>query len=232
MQGTDDGNIQSGSLFQQSLHLCAVLANNADIIAAGFICPIFFHVQCAKFAETVSGKQHLVIGIVSYNDFRPVDHGSGDKSQNMLTQIQCVAFTNHNAAICIVGTEEVLHHAKSLDGRDDGCFRIQVQEVGHIGRVVGLHVLHHQVIRLALAQDLLQVIQPFMGEILIYCVHDGDLVVQDHIGVIGHTIGNYVLSLKQVYLMVVYTDVLDIVGNGHSYVSLLACSGCIIHGFY
>ena len=141
----------------------------------------------------------------------------------MFAQIQGVAFAHNDAAVGIIGTEEVLHHTESLEGGYYGGFGVQIHEVGHIGSMIRLHVLHDQIVGLAVAQNLLQIIQPLVGEVLIYGIHNGDLVVQDHIGIVGHTVGHNILALEQIYLMVVYTDVFDVVGNEHSNVSLLGC---------
>lgn len=81
--------------------------------------------------------------------------------------------------------------------------------------MIGLHVLHHQIIRLAPAQNHGQIIQPFMLKMLIHRVHHGDFLVQDHIGIIGHSVGHGILALKQVYLMIVHACIANIVRNGH-----------------
>ena len=81
--------------------------------------------------------------------------------------------------------------------------------------MVRLHVLDDQIVRLTVTQSVADILKPFVGKILIHRIHDGNLLVHDGIGVIGHAVGDNILALEQVYLMVVYTDVLDIIGNGH-----------------
>ncbi len=49
----------------------------------------------------------------------------------------------------------------------------------------------------------------------VHRVEDGDLFVQHHIGVVGHTVWHQILALEQVNLMVVYADILDILGDFH-----------------
>ena len=220
VQGADLGNVQTGSLLQQSLNLGAVLADDADIVPTGLVSPVFLGIQSAELAETVSGEQYLVAGIVAHNDFGPVNHGSGDKGQGVLAQSQGAAFANHNPAIGVVVTEEVLHHAESLGGRDNHSVGVDLQEVGNVGGVVHFHVLYHQVVRLAAFQDLLNFIQPFMGEASVHGIHDSNLFVQDDIRVVGHTVGYNILTFEQVYLMVVDTNITDIIGNEHSVFSL------------
>ena len=75
--------------------------------------------------------------------------------------------------------------------------------------MVGLHVLDHQVIRLTARQGFVDVFEPLGSLLLVDGVHDGHLLVQNHIGVVAHAVGHDVLSLKEVYLVVVGADVDD-----------------------
>jgi hypothetical protein len=79
----------------------------------------------------------------------------------------------------------------------------------------------------------MDIVQPLMGEVLIHGVHDGDFLVQDHIRIIGDTVGDNVLALEQVYLVVVYAYIFDVVGDGHSAAPhFVLIYGCIIHKAY
>ena len=215
MQGADDGNVQPGGLFQQRLHLRAVLAHDADVVPAGFVRPVFFHVQSTELAEAVSGEENLVIGIIGHNDLRPVNHGRTHKGQGVLAQAQGIALAHHNAPIGVVVAEEVLHHHERLGGGNHGRLGVDLQEIGDVGRVVRLHVLHHQVVRLAAAQGVLNVVQPLMGKAPVYGVHDGDLFVHDGVGIVAHAARDNVLSLEQVDRMVVDADVPDVLCDCH-----------------
>ena len=135
----------------------------------------------------------------------------------MLSQRQGIALTDHNPAAFEVVTEELLHHGESLGGGNHRGLGIDLQEVHNIGRMIRLHVLNHQIVRLPAVQDGLQIVQPLVGEIPIHGVHNGDLLVQNHIGIVGHAVGNHILSLEQVYLMVVNAHIADILGNCHRY---------------
>ena len=82
--------------------------------------------------------------------------------------------------------------------------------------MVGLHVLHDQVIGGAISQRIADVVQPFVGKGRVYRVHDCHVVVKDCVGVVAHTVRYAVLTLKQVDLAVVYADVLNVLGNVHT----------------
>ena len=220
VQGSDDGNVQTGGLLQQCLYLGAILTNDADVVAAGFAGPVFFHIQRTKLAEAVGGEQDLVVGIIGYNNFGPVDHGCGDEGQHMLAQVQGVALADYDAAVSVIGAEELLHHGESLGGSHNGSLGVSVQEDIDICGVVRLHVLHNQVIGLTAFQRVFQILQPLLTEILIYGVHNGDLVVNNCVRIISHAVGYHILALEQVHLVIVHTDVFDIFGNGHSFISL------------
>ena len=220
VEGADDGDIQRGGLFQQSLDLGTVLAHDTDVIPPRLIGPVLFHIQRAELAKTVGGEQDFVIGIIGNDNLRPVDHGGGNKRQGVLTQAQGIALADDNAAVGIVISKELLHHGESLGGGYHSGLGIDLQEIGNVGGVVRLHMLHHQIIRLAALEGVLDVVQPFVGKILVHGVHDGDLVIHNGVGIVGHTVGDHILPLEQVDLVVIDTDVADILGNGHSALSL------------
>ena len=92
--------------------------------------------------------------------------------------------------------EEVLHHAEGLGISHDRGVRINLHEVVDVCGMVRLHVLNDEVIGFRSIQNGSDVVQPLMGEIGIYGVHNGDLFILDHIGVVSHAVGNHILSLK------------------------------------
>ena len=149
VQGADGGDVQGSGLLQQRLYLRAVLAHDADVVAPCLASPVFLCVQCAELAEAVGGEQHLILHIVSHNDLRPVDHRRGDKGQGVFTQRKGIPLTHHNAAVCVVGAEELTHHGKGLGGRNHRCVGIGLHKLVNIGGVVRLHVLDDQIVRLS-----------------------------------------------------------------------------------
>ena len=48
----------------------------------------------------------------------------------------------------------------------------------------------------------------------VYGIHYGNLLVQDHISIVCHAVGNNVLPLKKVNFPVVDTDVADVLCHG------------------
>ena len=140
--------------------------------------------------------------------------------QLMLAQIQRVAFLDDDMAVFVLGSEVVLHHCKSLIGRYDDGFVIDLHEIGDIGRMIRFHVLDDEIVRGLAVETVLQIVEPFMRKVLIDGIHDGDLVIEDQIGIVGHAVGDFVLSLKEVDLMIVDADVSDSIGDFHNCVLL------------
>ena len=76
-------------------------------------------------------------------------------------------------------------------------------------------MLDDEIVRRAALQSGAQIVQPLVSKGGVYRIQDGDLVVRDHVGVVGHPVGDMELSLEQVDAVVVYADVVDIVGEVH-----------------
>ena len=81
--------------------------------------------------------------------------------------------------------------------------------------MIGLHVLHDQIIRLSAVQDFLQITEPLIGKFHVHSVHDSDLLVHDDIGIVCHAERDNILTFKQVDLMIIDADILDRICNLH-----------------
>ena len=114
VQRADGRDVECCRLFQHALHLRAVFADDTDVVASRLVRPGLVHVKRAEFAEAVGREKHLVGGVIGHDDLGPVHHGRGDKGKCVLAERECVALADHNAAVGIVGAEELLHHGKRL----------------------------------------------------------------------------------------------------------------------
>ena len=81
--------------------------------------------------------------------------------------------------------------------------RIFLQEAQDARGVVRLHVVHDQVIRLSVSEGGFHISEPLLRKIHVRRIHDRSLLVEDHIGIVGHSQGDLELALKEVDLMVV-----------------------------
>ncbi len=225
VERADGLNVQLGGFFQQRLNLHTIFAHDADVVAACFAGPVLVCIQRTELAETVGGEQHLVAGIISHNDFRPVYHGRTYEGQGVTPQCQRIALFHDHAAVGIVRAKKLLHHDEGFGRGYYNCIREGFHEYSDVGRVVRLHVLYDQIVWTAAVQLGTQAGHPFLAKAAVHRIHDGNFVVADHVRIIGHAVGNHVLPLKQVNVVIVDADVTDIVGNKHnnrllSYVSI------------
>ena len=62
----------------------------------------------------------------------------------------------------------------------------------------------------------LEVAEPFVDKAGVDRIGDGDFIAQDNVAVVCHTVlGHVVLALEQVNVVIVDTDVADILGDLH-----------------
>ncbi len=151
-----------------------------------------------------------------------MDHRRCDEVQGMLAERQSVALFYHQPAVCVVGSKELLHHAERLRGCDNGCARVPRKECCDVGRVVRLHVLDHQVVRRASRQRAVQVLLPCRRDVCVNGVHDGNLFVQNDVGIVSHAL-DPVLLLKQAQLGVVNADSINVFCNVHKILLYVKC---------
>ena len=79
--------------------------------------------------------------------------------------------------------------------------------------MVGLHVLNNKIIGLFAAESRVEISEPLVLKVAVDRVHYSNLFVKDHIGVVRHTVGHVILTLKQVDLVVVNADIPDVFGD-------------------
>ena len=70
-----------------------------------------------------------------------------------------------------------LNHAERARVADDRRLGIGRRKGREVGRVVGLHVLHDQIVRLASVQRRRQLRQPLRAKPRLYRIHDCDFIV-------------------------------------------------------
>ena len=106
-----------------------------------------------------------------------------------------------------------MHHHKGLGVAHHGNLGILFYKSLNGGGVVRLHVLHYQIIRQAGTQNLVDVLQPLFSLAGIDGVHNRDLVVKNHIRIVGHAVGHDVLTFKQVHIVIVAAYIKNSIGN-------------------
>ena len=158
MQGIDGGKIQAGGFLQQCLNRLAILANNAEVVPAGFTSPVLYRVKGTELAEAVGGEENLVRIVIGDHDFWPVHHGSHDEGQGMGAEGEFAHLPNFQRVCQVKRREKLLHHGESLlVGNDDGLRVLAGKELNGTC-MVRLHVLHYQIIRSFTAEHFVQLL--------------------------------------------------------------------------
>ena len=216
MKRTNRLNIQSCSHFQKILHLFSVFSYDTDEVTARFIIPIFFHIQSAKFSKTIRRKEYFVGTVISNHNFRPVNHRCKYKRKHMFSQSQGFSVLHfQHLSFQIHAAEEILHHHKSLGICHYCRIWICFHKIMDISCMIRLHMLYDQIIWCCSIQSFCHIIQPFVSKSCIYRIHNSNFFILDHVRIVSHPIRNHILSLKKIYLMVIYTHVKNVIRNLH-----------------
>ena len=133
----------------------------------------------------------------------------------MGAQLERVAILHDQLPLVVGSVVVCAHHGERLGRCHHGGGGEGLHEAGDVCRVVGLHVLDHQVIGRATGERGIQVGEPLVAEVHFHGIHDGDLLVEDDVGVVCHAERHVVLPLEQVDVVVVHADVDDISGDVH-----------------
>ena len=75
--------------------------------------------------------------------------------------------------------------------------------------------MNNEIVRRTLAQRAAKAGKPFFAKMRIDRIHHRHFLIHDQVGVVGHTIGDGVLTFKKIQLMVVDADIVNIVGKVH-----------------
>ena len=217
VQRADDLDVERGRCLEDLGGLQAVFAHDAKIVSARFASPSLriFHVVGAKLTKAVCCEHDLVLAVIGHHDFRPVHHGCEHECEDMAAQNELFAVLDDLLLHSRVLSIELLHEGECFGVSDNNCIGIHFEEAGDIGGMIGLHVLHDQIIGLSAVKNCRQVVKPFLAKALVNSIHDRDLLIHDDIGIVCHSKRHNILSLKQINFMIIYTNILDIICNSH-----------------
>ena len=217
MQRRNRRDRQRGELAQDALHLRAVFSDDAEVVSAGLVLPGLRTVERAEFAEGVRRKDDPFLLVIGHHDLRPMHHRRGNEAERAAAQRQRIPVLDGQAAPVAAIPVEALHHGERLGGRHDGRLGIALQEQADIGGVIRLHVLHDEIVGLAAAQHAGDVFQPCAAKARLHRIQNGDFLIRDDIGIIGHAVRHGVLRFKQVEVVIVHAHINDFRTDGHGY---------------
>ena len=222
VQRADHLNLQPGSLFQQRLYLRAVFSDNVGVIPAGIGKPfcaeihlvrVQIAVQRAEGAEGVGGIERFRRCVIGHHDLRPMHHRGHDESKGVFAGRERVHLLDELQAAVNVKCEEILHHRARLGVADDGYFRMAQDKLADGRGVVGLHVLHDEIVELPAGEHMVDVFKEQAADGLVHGVDQDGLLVQQQIGVVAHAVRERVGVFKQVQPPLACADPVEILGH-------------------
>ena len=90
---------------------------------------------------------------------------------------------------------------------------ILLQNGGHGGRMIRLHMVDNEVVRSTALQSLLQVPEPLLSLTGIGRIQDGHFIIHNKVGVVRHTFRHDILTLEQIQIQMIYAYIADSFSN-------------------
>ena len=118
--------------------------------------------------------------------------------RHRLGQIQLEVLGQHLEGFCVA-------HQANLG--------IAVHKGADAGSMIRLQMVHHQVIHAAALQFPLQVGQEPLRLAFVHGIQHRHLVIQNHIGIVAHAVGNGVLPFKKIQVFIIHADITNVLGN-------------------
>ena len=211
VEGADGGNVQPRRLLEDGLDLGAVLAHDVEVVAPGLAVPVLLRVQGAELAEGVRAEEDLLRALIAHHDLRPVDHGGGDEVQHVAAQGELVPLLHREGGGEVQPRKVLPKEREGLGSAHEFYFRPALHHRLNAGGVVGLDVVDDEVVRLPAGQGGVQIVQELRALVVVHGVQDGHLLVQDHVGIVGHAVGDHILALEKIDVVIVDADIADAV---------------------
>ena len=143
-------------------------------------------------------------------------HGCTYEAQRVLAQAERIALLHYaHTSVGLDTFEELWQHLGRLCAAHYLHGGILLHGPCHQRCVVGFHVMHHQIIGLAVGERLCEMALPLLCQTCVGSVQDSHLAVCDEPTVIAHAFRHNVLVLKEVDIQVIHTDVPDVWRNVH-----------------
>ena len=182
-------DVQASRFLEEVLHLHAVFSADVEVVPSSFTCPVgvFLTPESAlsegtELSERIGTEKDSVLDVERHHHLGPVDHGSHDELQGMLSEGKCVPFLDgYRPSFEGDSAEELGQHGNCLGRCHDLDLRVCVHHISDEGRVVGFEMLDNEIIGSPSSECGGKVILPLFSGSAIYCIHDRDLLVEYHV---------------------------------------------------
>ena len=163
-----------------------------------------------EFSESIGREEGFITIVISHDDFGPVHHRRGDEVQGATTEVEGATIGDGDRTIGEIETfVELSNESQTFGTSHNFQIGIFVDCVGNSTSVVGLYVLHHEIVGSASFKRYLKIHLPLLSTTCINSVHDANFFIKNHITVVAHAFGRAILALEKVEIAIISTNVLD-----------------------
>ena len=149
-----------------------------------------------------------------HHRFGPMHHRREHKIEGHAAERELRTVANLNVAAILFAIKS-LHHAESLFIANDLHVGIILAQQGNRTAVVGLHVVHHEVIDRSLTDDFTDIFEVLREKIDLNGVDEARFLVVDQVGIVAHAVGQRPQPFEQRFVAVVHTDVVNFLSDFH-----------------
>ena len=207
--------IKIGNFLKYIRNILTEFSNNSKIVSSCFTSPILGIQSGTEFSKCIGTEEYFCIGIVSHNDFRPVNHRCCNKCKCMFSKFQCVFFFDYKLVLCIITSKELLHDGKCFRACHNCGIWIILHKYANTCGVIRFHMLNDQIVWFCITEHIFYICKPFFWKMCINGIKNGNFIIRDHIRIVCHTILYLMLSFKKINVMVVHANIFDIFCNSH-----------------
>ena len=150
MERTNCLDFKCACLFQKSLHLLSVFADNVEIVSSCFTAPALVGIGCAEFAERVGREKNFVRAVVCNHNLGPMYHRCHHEIKLVCAEVECVALFNGNN-LAQINIAKLRQHSECACRAVKNGVGVFLNEFLNSETVVRLKMLNYQIIGLFVA---------------------------------------------------------------------------------
>ena len=182
VQRADALNLQRSELLQQCLHRASILSADIEIVTACLASPILLVAQRSELTKAVGREYNLILLIVCHHHLGPMHHRRHKELQGVLSERERITLLHCDCILReILTLEELRQHLNSARRSYNLYVGILLHNLGNAARVVGLHMLHNEIVGRAAIECRAEVCEPLVHLTIVGRIHYGNLLVLNKI---------------------------------------------------
>ena len=226
MSRADVVELYASQLLQRILYRNTVFANDIRIVAHHFepecvavdVVIDNSAIQRTKASEGIAREEHLVLSIKSDHGFWPMNHRNKHERKLVVAKVQSLAILNLHNIFCYA--IEAFEHAESLLVAHNLDVRIILLDECDRTAMVWLHMVDDEIVDIAVAYHLVDILKILCEEIHLYCIYQCYLFIIDDVGVVAYSIRQRPKTLETMLVAIVDAYIINVACNFHNHFSL------------